>query len=437
MKSIIKRIYKKITKERIAAVLAICFIISCTEEIPLNTESGFESVIVIEAVITNEFKHQEILLTRSFLLEDESPAPENNASVKLLSSNGDSFTFQDTGSGVYKSTNEFQAVPDQIYTLEITTNDGKQYASSGTSLTQETQIDDLFVERDQNENGDEGVSIYINSFDPTNNSKYYRYQYEETYKVIAPLYSPQELIILNNDFFYPPEFLNGFNTIDQVTDFFFELQIKDEQTQICYNTVNSNTIILTDTNSIPEDRVERFRVRFLNEENYIISHRYSILVRQYVQSEAAHEYYKTLKEFSTSESILTENQIGFLEGNITAIQNPEEKVVGYFQVSSVDSRRIYFNYSDLYPGEPIPPFYVSCDYTVSPVLLEEDFAHNITNSPVIDALNSNHIFYQIDEYGSTNAFISPFSHKPFNLVLRPCGDCTLVGDNTVPDFWEE
>ena len=26
---------------------------------------------------------------------------------------------------------------------------------------------------------------------------------------------------------------------------------------------------------------------------------------------------------------------------------------------------------------------------------------------------------------------------PYNLVLRACGDCTVLGSNIIPDFWEE
>jgi hypothetical protein len=57
-----------------------------------------------------------------------------------------------------------------------------------------------------------------------------------------------------------------------------------------------------------------------------------------------------LKELSGSDGILSQNQPGFFFGNIKSVENPNEKVIGYFEVSSVSSQRIFFNYEDVFPG---------------------------------------------------------------------------------------
>jgi len=75
--------------------------------------------------------------------------------------------------------------------------------------------------------------------------------------------------------------------------------------------------------------------------------RYSIFVKQYVQNFAAHTFYQTLKDISGSESILSQTQPGFFAGNIKSDDNPNEKVIGFFDVSSVSNKRIFFNFSDL------------------------------------------------------------------------------------------
>ena len=38
---------------------------------------------------------------------------------------------------------------------------------------------------------EEGVTIFVD-YEPTQDSKYFRYEYEETYKIIAPKWSPFE-----------------------------------------------------------------------------------------------------------------------------------------------------------------------------------------------------------------------------------------------------
>ncbi|MBT8309686.1 MAG: DUF4249 domain-containing protein [Flavobacteriaceae bacterium] len=411
-------------------VLLLCF--SCVEEIPLESESEITNYLVIEATITDQLVKQRVQLSRTYGLEEEGPQPESNATINVNVSNGVEYEFEETNPGIYESISEFRALEDLDYSMQIITNSGTVYNSELEKLTPVSPINNLYVERGFDENGLEGVSIFVDTFNSDENSLNYRYEYEETYKIIAPLYSPQELVILNDDFDYPPNFFAG-DTVEDIMDFFFLLQNRPEQEQICYNTVLSDEIILASTEELTNNDIDKFRVRFIGRNNYIMSHRYSILVRQYVQSQEAFEYYRTLSDFSLSESVFSENQLGFLEGNVFSVSNPDEKVIGLFQVSSVSEERVYFNYSDLFPGEVLPPYANSCDDFFTPILLKEDFFHNIIGSPVIDMLNQGFQFYDL----TLSMDFNPFSVNPYVLVLESCGDCTVLGENIVPDFWEE
>ena len=396
-------------KSKVAYLMVSVFFVSCIEQIDLATETEFESALVIEATITDELKKQQIVLSKTFRLEEEGPSPESFASVRLVTGNGDFIIFQEEGEpGVYFSENEFAAEPNLDYHLEITTSDGKDYGSTITQLTAHTQIDDLYLERGLNENDEEGISIFIDSFDPTGNSKLYRYTYEETYKIIAPFYQSLDLVVV--EFIFPNCPI-------------FEFQLKEEPQQICYNTVNSKEIILENTNKFEEDRIDRFRVRFISRNNYIMSHRYSIMVRQYTQSNEAFIYYEALRDLSSSESLLSQTQPGFFEGNVFSMSNSKEKVIGFFEVSSVDSRRIYFNYEDEFPGEFLPPYYINCSL-FSP--------ENCTpgGSPLANHLERG------DKWFQNNPSPEPFSGT-YNLVQAPCGDCRVLGSTTPPDFWIE
>lgn len=415
--------------------------LGCVEEIDLLTETEFQDALVIEATITNELKQQVIKLSRSYPLEVSGPSPESNATVKVIDGAGNAISFSESESGIYLSNQPFAAQPNIDYRLEITTSNGKSYGSTTMQLTPQTPIGDLYVERGFNENEDEGVSIFVDTYDLSGNTNYYRFEYEETYKIIAPDYSPLELNIQNDDFPYANmngEFLsqfldaNGLN-LDELTDFFVTLDFRESQEQICYNSVKSNHILVTSTTDLIEDQLSQYRVRFINRNNYIISHRYSILVRQYIQSKEAHTFYKTLRDFSSEGNLFSQIQTGFLEGNVFSLSNNEELVVGFFEVSYVDEKRVYFNYADLFPGESLPPYYINCDDYYRPILLREDFVHNIIDSPLINALKGGWIFFQEVE---DNSF-SPFSYAPYELVLEPCGDCTVLGQNVVPDFWED
>ena len=57
----------------IAQMLIPFFVLSCTE--PFNLKSiDFEDALIIEAIITDEIKYQEIKLSRTFSLEEFTPS---------------------------------------------------------------------------------------------------------------------------------------------------------------------------------------------------------------------------------------------------------------------------------------------------------------------------------------------------------------------------
>ncbi|MEZ4797682.1 MAG: DUF4249 domain-containing protein [Flavobacteriaceae bacterium] len=402
---------------------------SCVEEISLETES-FESILVIEATITNENKQQEVLLSRSYMF-DSIPVKETNATVRVMDDAANTYNFTETEPGVYKSQTAFAAQPNRNYNLSVVTSNGQEYGSNQKQLTQPTTIDNLYVERDFNENGIEGVSVYVDSYDPTGNSKYYRHEYEETFKIVAPLYSSEELIPNGIEFPILKDNTPVFLSNEELIDWLLTRQFRPEQEQICFKTEKSNTIIQANTTEFLEDKLDKYRVHFINRESTKIRERYSILVRQYVQSREAFVFYETLNNFSGSDSVFSEDHPGFLEGNVFSVQNDEDKVFGFFEVTSVDEKRIFFNYDDLFVNEPLPSYFLSCDEFYSPVLLKEDFAHNWIGSPLVDALNNGYQFYDVNSGSNT----SPFSSAPFRLVLGPCGDCTFLGNNNTPDFW--
>jgi hypothetical protein len=422
---------QRIANKCFVVIVILLAYLSCVEEIPYEDES-FESILIVEATITNKNQEQEILLSRSYPF-DSIPVKEPGATVKVIDDTMNTYTFFETHPGYYKSQTPFNAQETRAYSLLIETSNGRTYTSNNVQLTSATTIDNLYVERDYNENGIEGISLYIDSYDPTGNSKYYRHEYEETYKVIAPLYASEELISNGVQFPILQANIPDFESLEEVIDFLVTRQFRPEQEQICYNTVKSNHLILTNTTELINDKLDKYRIRFLNRESYTIRHRYSILVRQYVQSREAHVFYETLNGFSESENVFSETQTGFLEGNVTSVENKNEHVFGFFEVTSVDEKRIFFNYEDLFANEELPSYYIDCDDFFTPALIREDFAHNWIGSPLVDAIIEGFQFY--DE--NVNENNSPFLHAPFNLVLEPCGDCTVLGNNTIPEFWEE
>ena len=389
-------------------IISATFFVSCTEPYALQT-NNYEEALVIEATITNELKYQEVKITKTYKLEENFPTTVTDAVVILKDNLGNTYDFAEQGNK-YVSVNEFKAEPNRQYQLKIITDNGKSYVSTTEVLTHETSIQSI-VPTVTIVNGVRGAEMIVNSFDPTNSSKYYRYEYEETNKIIAPKWVPVKAVV-------SPTPSPG--VIDLVP--------RTEEAQICFTTKKSDKIILTSTNDLSEDRVI-FPIRFIKDNDYTIANRYSIFVKQYVQNLASYTYYKTLKELSGSEGILSQNQPGFFFGNIKSVENPNEKVIGYFEVSSVSSNRIFFNYDDVFPGQLKPKYPYKCE--IDPQVPQENIFLFC-----FSALNPDCAGYQVLSVLSSGTMVYyNFSNNKYELYPTPCGDCTSFSSNIRPSFW--
>ena len=384
--------------------------IGCVEQIDLKTIT-FEDALVVEGTITNELKFHQIKLSRTFKLEESIPATESNAIVQVIDDLQNTYNFQEERPGVYLSETEFKAMPSRQYQLRITTSNGRSYASHPTEITPEAQINDVIAVKEFNSNGTEGISIQVSSFNSNGNARYYRYEFEETYKIVPPYWSPYDEVVVSD-----------------VAPFEVDFVPRTKEERVCYNTIFSKGIIQTETNNLVEDKVSKFPVRFISKDNFIITNRYSILVKQYVQSIEAYTFYNILNNLSGSESLFSQNQPGFFSGNLFSNENSEEKVIGFFEVASVSTKRIFVN-----PREIIKttPSYISKCTLVAPELVNAS-----GNSPLIEAIKAGTLkFFQVN--GGENSPVIPIPGGPYQMAPLPCSDCTVLGTNVMPDFWVE
>jgi hypothetical protein len=170
------------------------------------------------------------------------------------------------------------------------------------------------------------------------------------------------------------------------------------------------------------------------------------MVRQFTQTQDAYSYYERLNDFSSSDNVFSQIQPGFLEGNLKSILGDEEKVLGYFEVAAVNQERVYFNYADLFPGEPLPPFVVNCEPVGKPALYPRGFhcigdvCDGACESPLIQGIQSGLItfFAENDNFEEELGAAGRLGGlAPYLTKVSACGDCTQLGSNIVPDFWIE
>lgn len=338
---------------------------SCTETYPLLTNT-YEEAIIVEATLTNELKRQEIKISKTSRFEQKGKTNETGASVAIKDNLRNEYHFEEK-LGAYVSLSEFQAKPKTEYSLLITTIDEKKYQSSNETLATATPMESVIASIVVNNKTERGGQIDVHSYDPSKTSKYYKYKYEESHKIVAPTWADNKAPLVSNQIVIVPNSTDG---------------------RICYFTKNNTDPILVSTIGLKEDCIN-FPIRFISDNSYIIGNRYSILMTQSVENLASCTFYKTLQELSSSSIILSPKQSGFINGNMRCISNSNDKVIAFFDVDSVSSKRIYFNYEDLFPGELKPPYYINCD----PLCYGKDLPRTRNPENLHNDIELNHISF--------------------------------------------
>lgn len=395
-------------------LLFICVAFSsCIEEFNFEADNNTKHLLVVNATITDEYKNQTITLNKTYSLKDTVPSFEENAIVEIIDNNNTVYPFKEISPGKYQSINKFKAETSLKYHLNISTKDGKKYTSETSELTGTKKMDSLYAEINTENPLGEGISIYVDSYDKSGKSKYYRYEYEATSKIVPP-------------YWYIDTLKTKYLSVRQCYE--FTIVEKDSDDRICYKLEKSDKIIQTSSTNLSEDRISKFQVNFIPKKNYYyLIYGYSILVKQYVQSFEAHTYYKDLNKFSTSETVFSQVQPGYLKGNISSITNINEKVIGFFEVSSISSKRLFFDYKDKFPNQPFPKAPFPC-YFIAPLECLPTTGTDKPRSPLATAIESREWTF----FGENNGEADGGNYL---MVPIDCGDCRTQGSNIKPDFW--
>ncbi|MHA6280048.1 DUF4249 domain-containing protein [Salinimicrobium sp. CAU 1759] len=381
-------------------ILVIVFLgssLGCVEPIEIETET-YENALVIEGTITDELTNQLILLSRTYPLEESGPSEERNADVRVVSKST-VYKFAEVEPGKYASVQPFRAVQGEQYILEITTSNGDEYASEPEELPQNSAISSLYAEKTTFE-GETGVAILVDVTGPAATSGYYRYDYSETYKIVSPFKFDLDAQVINGEFVEFP---------------------KTKEETVCYVTEASQKIFLANTNVQAGNDLNAFLIKFMEFSSFKTAHRYSILVRQFSISEESYSYYQTLKDFSDSESLFTQNQLGLINGNLFSVSDPDQPVVGMFTVAGVSSERIFFDFED---------FYGDLDFGI-----DEHVKCEVLFPPTSTVNERKAIGGQL-ENGSLK-YLGFEMGVGYRFIKAGCVDCTIFGSNVAPDFWEE
>ena len=432
-------------KKLILFIIYISALSSCIEEVDLGIEADEEvlNILIVESTLTNEIKSHRVVLSRMDTIVDlgidsiYSPFTpirdinrdlvkyESNANVTITNDNGTSYSFNESSPGIYESEVEFAAEMGNSYELNVVTANGKSYSSTKMQIEGLASVSNIYAEKTTSESGAQGIGVFIDNTMETGNVQNLRYTYDETYKIIAPNWAPNDFKLTNYDPCALP-----------VVTYDLEIIEREEEQQVCYGNNLSNSIIQARQSNLGTNNIKKFMVRFIDKQNFIISHRYSIEVAQLVSNSASYSFYDQLNNFSQTGSIFSQVQPGFLEGNLSSDDGRQGSIIGFFDVVSVSKNRLFFNYSDFYADEELPPYPFNCSELTAPeshdsFCLSGPRGPNPCPQSIIQQVNLNLISYVKPNVNEGKC------QGPHIFVPKVCGDCTVIGSNVEPAFWVE
>jgi hypothetical protein len=396
----------------IAALIFLFALSTCID--PYNPElKGYESLLVVEGMVSDEIAAYTVRLSRTIQEQNTSPEKVTDAALYITDNIGNTYYMRNSGNGIYKTdSTEFIGIPGRTYVLHIENSDGRKYESDPCMMQSVPDIDSIYFARDQElvNNATEiqdGIRIFLDS-KPGDNNQYYRWDFKETWKFKIP--SPTRFDYIN------------VNHIIPVT------QVK----QYCWKSRKSDVILIRSMYSGQEGRVKREPIFFIasNKSDRLMLE-YSINVKQYSISRKEYDFWDNLKRVDESGGDIFATQPFPVISNIHNISDAKEKVLGYFQVSSVKRKMKNILFSDIV-DLGLPYFHNSVCERIEKG--PKDFPWP-ENSPPL-TFDDIYSMYTSSGY----SFIEPMYSMDTNMLEKlvfaksECADCSLTGTLTKPDF---
>ncbi len=270
-----------------------------------------------------------ISLSRTTSLSDTT---QNKVELKAVVSVEDDqaklYPLTEKGKGKYAlGVTNFDAT--RKYRLDIKTTDGKIYQSAFVPMKVTPPIDSIYFKQ----NSDATVLFYVNAHDATGSTRYYRWDYKETWSYV-PLYQA----------FYT--YKNG-QIIPIVPD-------GPDAINVCYQTAPSNQIFIGNSAKLSEDIISNQQLGGLTNGSVKLGHVYVMQLRQYALTEDGYNYYQNLKTNTEQLGSIFDAQPSLLNGNIHCITSPADVVIGFISASTVSSKQFNLHHNDIQLRAPDP-----------------------------------------------------------------------------------
>lgn len=366
--------------------IAICCILlsmtACKQEYPLPKETSDLNLLVVEGLL-NSTGPTVVRLSRTFNPTDIGTIlPVANAEVTVEGEDNSTFFLSGNSKGEYTSS-QLPLNNAVKYRLRIKAT-GKEYLSDFVPVQPSPAIDSVHWERTE-----DAIQLLVTTHDPQNKTRYYRWEYDETWEIHS-------------------DFISHFKWVDPAVI----LRPDPFSIYYCWKSHASTRIFLNSSAKLTQDVISAQQLHSIPIAAEEISVRYSILVRQYVLTREAYQFWEIMKKNTEQVGTLFDPQPSQLLSNIHAVNDATEGVIGYVSAGSVSEKRLFINRNQVEPWR----YRRDCSERVIPLDSIKYFFPNETYIP----LQEWYFFGRLAGYTSS---------------LKDCVDCTTRGTNIRPAFW--
>ncbi len=388
--------------------LAFAAFLICTCIDPFNPDiKGKDALLVVDGLLTNEDRACTVKLSRTTPSQNENPVMVSGALVTITDQTGNMTLLNEKSSGIYFTDSlSFRGETGNAYTLDIRTQDGAEYKSDPSIMFPVSNVDTIYFRKDReilNNNTEilDGIRIYLDA-ENGGGGKYFRWTYDEWWKFSVP--NPKKYNYIDPD------------NIPEVTTL----------KQVCYQHKASDEILIHSTDAGQSARISKEPILFVasgKSDRLLI--RYCIDIKQFSLSDTEFQFWEQLKDISEGGGNIFDKQPFTIIGNVHNVGNPSEPVLGYFQVSAVEEKRLYIVPADL-ESFGLPMYTYSCQrIELGPV----DYPYYTTFDKIYESNSA-----------AGNVFIEPVYDMMLNLLrlaftTQPCAICTSRGALSPPGFW--
>lgn len=377
--------------------LMILLLVACKEKYESPVKSPVTGYLVVEGIINGGRGNTTLTLSRTTKLDNRKVQYEEGAQVKVEAEDNSIYFITEGGPGKYVA-NNLNLPVGRKYRLRIKTRNGKEYLSDYEVVKSTPPIDSISWIR---ENG--GLQLYINTHDPLDNTRYYQWQYDETWEIRSPYTSSLKYKVVRGS---QSEEIYSVVFRDSSTFSF------DPSILTCWQFNSSSSLLLGSSAKLSKD-VIYLPLIFIPETSRKLSVLYSVEVKQFSWSKAGYEFLEKMKKNTEATGSIFDAQPSELKGNIRCVSDPEEPVIGYVNISSTQEKRIFIKNNQVANWK----YQADC----SDVQIENISDSIIQKGKFLMPTNPGM------QIGSS--IITFYAASPF------CVDCTLSGTNIKPVFW--